>query len=289
MQEKVAFASFDGTPLNGVFTRPNSGTVSGAVLLLHGTPSEKNEDGFHSESPNPSATYKKLGGLVEYLDSCNVATFRFDYREQGENARTPNMENLSVSGMIADTEAGYQVLRHRLATDVPICVVGTSFAGGLSVKWLAAHDRVIKHLFLMAPLLDFPYTIRKTGVTEMDVMGMERLKKEAVSALESQGYLLSGGKRMSREFINEVMMMNVERDFMQLPCDCTIFHGTLDPVVPIEASFKFASLLGARARVIAVEGAVHGFGEQGDLEWATEKSKSNHEFVYLQLLERIRQ
>ena len=287
MERVVHFNSFDGTMLNGVLASPDDGRPRGGVLLLHGSPSEKNEGGFHSDAPDPGSDYKRLGGMVEYLTASGFLSLRFDYREQGDNVKTPNMENFSVSGMIADTESGYHVLRSNLGTDRPIFVVGTSFAGGLAVKWLVSYNRMVNYLFLMAPLLDFSSTIRKTGVIEKDTMGMERLTPSAVEKLNADGFLVSGGKKMSREFLNEVMMMNLEEDFKRLSCKSLIFHGTIDPVVPYQASAAFVGLSEGMSELVPVEGAVHGFGKEGDLEWETDQTKLNHETIYRKMIDRM--
>ena len=287
MQKAINFSSFDGTMLNGVLASPDEGAPRGGVLLLHGSPSEKNEGGFHSDAPEPEAKYKKLGGMVEYLTVSGFMSLRFDYREQGDNHKTPNMENLSVSGMISDSESGYHVLRSNLGTDAPIFVVGTSFAGGLAVKWLVSYNRTISYLFLMAPLLDFSSTIRKTDVIERDALGMERLTATAVANLNRDGFLVSGGKKMSREFLNEVMMMNLEEDFKRLSCKSLIFHGTIDPIVPYQTSAAFVGLSHGMSELIPVEAAVHGFGQEGDLEWETDQTRLNHETIYQKMIARM--
>lgn len=287
MQKRVEFSSFDGTKLNGVLASNGSARPKGGVLLLHGIPADKDEDGFYSEPPNPNDKHKKLGGMVEYLTSEGFLSLRFDYREQGENAKTPNMDNLSVSGMVADTDSGYRVLKNNLPDDTPIYVVGTSFAGGIAVKWLSSYNSRIDLLLLMAPLLDFPTTIRKTNVLEVDQLGMERLKKDAVEVLNSQGYLLSGGKKMKREFLNEVMMMNLEQDFARLSCKSVIFHGTLDAVVPYQASVDFVALSSGMSELVTVRDADHGFSEEGDFEWETDQSKLNQETVYREMMKRM--
>ena len=86
METKIAFRSFDGTVLNGIIQSPDKSTVKGGVLLLHGCPSEKNEWGFYSD-------------MAKFLEENAFASLRFDYREQGENKQTSNMENLTLSGM----------------------------------------------------------------------------------------------------------------------------------------------------------------------------------------------
>lgn len=287
MRKRVDFLSFDGTKLNGIIEIPEKKKIKGGVLLLHGCPSEKNEDGFHSEEPNKNGRYKKQGGMAEYLSQSGYLSLRFDYREQGENFKTSDMTSLSISGMVSDTESGYFELKNNLPANTPIYVVGTSFAGGIAVKWINSYNRTVNCLFLMAPLLDFAYTIRKTNVTKIDNRGMEILKKEAIFELNKNGFLISGGKKMNKEFINEVMMMNIKEEFQRLNVKSVIFHGTLDTVVPYETSVEFEKLSNGNCELVSIENAVHGFGIEGDLDWEADETLSNHERIYEEMIKRI--
>lgn len=273
METKIVFRSFDGTILNGIFQSPVKKDVRGGVLLLHGCPSEKNEWGFYSD-------------MAKFLEDNLFASFRFDYREQGENDKTENMENLTLSGMISDTESGYHELINLIGQGLPIFVVGTSFAGGLAIKWINAYKREVKRLFLMAPLLDVYFTITKAGIVTKDNHGADIIQDKSVRELNEQGFLISGGKKMNKAFINEVLMMNLDVEMRILKCDFDVFHGTKDTIVPFEHSTKYLKLAG-KGNLIPVENADHGFAVENDDDLTFPGTKENHYFVYKEMVRRM--
>lgn len=284
MDTLVKFISFDGTKLEGIFSCPKK--IRAAVILLHGCPSEKNEDGFYSEISDDERKYKKKGGMVEYFLDQGIASFRFDFREHGDSECTSNSSNLIISGMINDVESAYHELRKRVPNDMPISVVAASFAGGIAINWINIYKREVECLFLLAPLLNFADTIRKHHITCI-IDGFESLTKECMGELHENGYAEYGGKKMSKAFINEAMLMNIEFSFSQLKNKTIIIHGTDDPVILYQESKKFVQTYNPSCELIPITGAVHGFGVQGDLEWTYPKSLFNHEQIYNIMIGRI--
>lgn len=285
MNKRVVFNSFDGTRLEGVFSCPK-GKVKAAVLMLHGCPSEKNEDGFYSEAPDYNRKYKQKGGMAEYFFDQGVASFRFDFREHGESERTEKSSNLIISGMINDVESAFHQLKKLLSEDVPVFVAAASFAGGISINWINIYKRQIERLFLLAPLLDFADTIRKHHITCVE-NGFEFLKADCVSELHNIGYIVYGEKKMNKTFINEAMLMNVENAFSQLKSKATIIHGKEDPIIPYRVSEMFVRTHNPQCELIPVMDAVHGFGIKNDFDWESPESLLNHQKIYNVMIERI--
>lgn len=49
METKINFKSYDGTKLVGIYRAPESVSLKGIFLLIHGIPSEKDEWGFYKD------------------------------------------------------------------------------------------------------------------------------------------------------------------------------------------------------------------------------------------------
>ena len=285
MIKTVKFSSFDGTHLEGIFVCPKQ-EAKAAVLMLHGCPSEKNEDGFYSETPDDDRDYKQKGGMVEYFLDQGIASFRFDFREHGDSECTKNSSNLLVSGMINDVESAYNVLYKLVPQNTPMIIVAASFAGGIAINWLYIYKRKIARLFLLAPLLDFASTIKKHNITSIED-GFESLSNECAITLRKVGYIEYGEKKMNKAFINEALLMNIEDSFCRLECKSTIIHGTGDFVIPYYTSERFVKEYNQDCELIPIPNAVHGFGVKDDYEWTDRESLKNHEIIYSKMIERI--
>ena len=232
MIQQVEFSSFDGTKLFGKIESIKDVPIKGAVLLLHGCPSYMDEYGFYSNSH--SDLYPN-GGMAEILAKNGFISLRFNYRYQDKDISPMDMNDLSISGMISDTEAAYWKLEEYVGANIPVYVFATSFAGGFVAKWINTYQRSIKKLFLAAPLLYLPYTLIKNGLLNTNT-DMAKLNDSTIAEIQNSGYIISGGKKVTSVFANEVMQINQENEFSILNCNTVIFHGDIDTYVPLSQS-----------------------------------------------------
>ena len=258
MKESISFNSMDGTLLEGVFEK-NKGDLKAGFLLLHGCPSYKEEFGFYGGNPN---AFMLDGGMAEFLSARNVASLRFNYRDQGEGIKAEQMQDLTISGMISDTEAAYRLLRNKIGGSVPVYIVATSFAGGLAIRWLNIYNPSVKKLFLMCPLIDTSYTIRKCNLLE-SVHGLEQLKKEFALELKEKGYFISNGKKVNKAFLNEALQSDMIHEIKRLAIETIVYHGTIDDFVPYEKTIELMPYF-KKGILITLEDARHGFGGPKD-------------------------
>lgn len=284
--KKIQFTSLDGINLEGVLTIPNGSDVHGGFLLLHGCPSYMDEFGFYSGEPNE---YMPFGGMAEFLATNGYITLRFNYRSQSATMTQEEMGDLSVSGMLIDTESAYHTLLKYCPHSIPIFIVGTSFAGGISIQWINNFEREIAHLFLMCPLLDMRHTLRRTNAIISN--GEYEILAPGVSeALKTQGYVYSGDRKMNYAFFDELLSMNIKREFSLLACPNTIFHGTIDPSVRyIDSKEYVEKYSNGKSILFTYENARHGFGGPRNAEGKSDITikYKNHQDIFEKMLLRI--
>lgn len=286
MKKQIEFESFDGTVIGGEFIARNGSKPKAAVLLLHGCPSYMDEYGFYS---NEESDLYPNGGMVEIFEKNNIASLRFNYRDQYKDAFAENMNNLSISGMISDTEAAYWKLIELVNEDAPIYVVATSFAAGFAPKWINTYDRKIDKLFLMCPLLDISFTLSKRNA--IDLSGRyPKLNDQYKNELMKQGWFISGGKKVSSAFANECMQINYLQEFSLLRAKTYLFHGNIDTFVPISQSKEVTSKY-THIKLYEFIDSGHGFVAPWDKglpdDYRLEFKAKNLNEVYRLLLEEI--
>lgn len=286
-EKAVKFTSLDGVELDGKITKPKENNhIKGGFLLLHGCPSYMDEYGFYSGDPNK---YMLHGGMAEFLAANGFLSLRFNYRSQSIDMTPEKMGDLTVSGMIADTESAYQLLISLIGVDVPIYVVGTSFAGGISIQWINNFEREITHLFLMCPLLDMRYTLRRTNAI-VNNGKYEILAPDIILGLNEKSYVYSGDRKMNYAFFDELLTMNIKREFSLLSCPNTVFHGTIDPSVRYEDSKEFVEKYSnGKSILYTYENARHGFGGPKDAAGNADITikQRNHQDIFTKMLKRI--
>lgn len=208
--EHVTINSLDGYPLPATIDTPIGLAIKGCFLLLHGCPSYKDEYGFYGYE-----TRDKIG-MSEYFASKGYMCLRFNYRSQDINMSPIDMHDLQINGMVNDTEAAFLYLKQRAKGNINIYVVATSFAGSIALLWEQSFQHNINHLFLMCPLLEIRDTLRSRDITYIDPNGCERISDDVVIELNNKGYIISGERKMTRAFINEVLAANTQKILLSI-------------------------------------------------------------------------
>lgn len=273
MQKKIKFKSFDGTNLVGIYTTLNSQTkekINAAFLMVHGLPSNKDEWGFYKD-------------MSEYFLENNYASFRFDFRYNGES-QEGSFQNLTISSLINDIESAYWQLRNLVGETTKIFVVGTSCGGGVTVKWLNTFKRDVQKLFLMAPVLDYVYEV--TGkLRTYSEKKFSPLAKEIINKMEING-TLNDDIGYGIEMLNESNIFNIKDEFGMCKIPIHIFQGNDDSIVPI--SITKENIKGfENIELVQIDKADHGFAVEGDDDLTDPLTKENHFYVYKEILKRI--
>ena len=269
MEQKVNFQSYDGTELVGILNTAGN-TTKGALLMIHGMPSEKNEWGFYSD-------------MSAFLAEHGIVSFRFDLRYNGES-QEGSISNLTLSNMCNDIESAYWQLKNKLPNAIPIYAVGTSFSGGVTVKWANIFKRDIAHIFLMAPLLDYDRDI--TG-NKLPPAGNNyiAMPEKSLKLLKENG-VLDDEVRYGYHMINEAHLFDINHELSLNKSPITVFQGDSDSSVPLGITKEYTDQHGYIELVI-IKGADHGFAVEGDDDLTFPGTKENHFFVYQEQLNRM--
>lgn len=283
--ENISIDSLDGYTLTATLDVPTSADIKGGFLLLHGCPSYKDEYGFYGYE----SSINKIG-MSEYFASRGYVCLRFNYRSQGKDLSPNEMNDLSINGMVNDTEAAFLLLNQMVGQN--IYVVATSFAGAIALQWAQGFQHDISHLFLMCPLLEIRDTLRSRNIIAVDSYGQEKATPEVVDALNQQGYIISGDRKMTRAFINEILAVNAKKAFVDFAGTSTIFHGTMDTSVDYNTSVEYQKLSSEKCELILMKDLLHGFGPRKDMGYSPEERScikyKTWQNIYAEMEKRLR-
>lgn len=258
METILQFRSYDGTPLEGTYSR--SGSASDAVVILvHGITSSRDEFGLFS-------------GLAAHLANEGLPSLRFDYRCHGKSDRP--MEAMTLSGIVNDVEsAAATSLGQENASSAH--VVGMSFGGGLSAFWAATTKITVSSVVMLAPVIDY----------EEDILGQHgaivdgKLTEDAARMLWRHGYLEMDGIKYGSALLNELRFISGEAGLPRVTCDSLIIHGDADSVVPYASSVRFAQTC-ERCELVNIPGTDHGFAVGDDEDLSSSETKDKHGEVF---------
>lgn len=268
IEKIINFKSYDGTNLVGIYTLPNK--VEHSLLMIHGLPSDKDEWGFYKD-------------MSIYMAQHNIATFRFDFRFNGESQQG-DFSNLTLSMLINDIESAYWKLQEFVDTTA-ISVIGTSCGGGISVAWKNRFKRDIKNLFLMAPVLDYEYEV--TGKIKQNYYdSFISLDNDILKILEST-QRLNDDIGYGYQMLNEAHIFDINEEFSKNNTPIYIFQGDQDTIVPFKLTQTLIVDFLKNIELIPILGADHGFAVEGDDDLTALGTKENHKLVYLGILKRI--
>lgn len=255
-QENLEFLSRDGLNLFGTIAAPR-GEIVGAMLMVHGITSDREEWGIFEEVANEIA-------------QDGVASLRFDFRGHGKS--TLDGEIISLSGILSDVLAAWDVLEDRLrakSNKFKRFTLGSSYGGGLSY---AAASRVgcIDRSFMIAPVLNY--------LTDLD-----NCAPNWRSELGRKGHFYYNDLKLGRPLANDAMYFD---PLVSSEIPATIFHGTLDSDVSIDLS-RDAAVRHPNIELVPVEGAGHVMNVPDDYDLEEGASWSYIRFVIEQIRKRI--
>ena len=123
-------------------------------------------------------------------------------------------------------------------------------------------------------------------------MGQERVTAEIVEELNKKGHIISGDRKMTRAFINEILAVNAKKAFIDYAGTSTIFHGTMDTSVDYKSSVEYQKLSPKRCELILLKDLLHGFGPRKDMGYSSEeRSKMKYQTwqnIYVEMEQRLK-
>jgi esterase/lipase len=262
---KIRFLSYDGIELTGTFAKSKRQTKA-AVLMLHGIPSWQHEWGFYSK-------------MAECFCDNGIASLRFNYRfwYDGLN-KYGNLNKLTLSQLINDSESAYWKLRGLITGRVPIYVVARSFAGGVSIKWINAFNRSINKIYLMAPCFDYEYELFGNYKNYTSAYN-QLLNEEQINLLTKNGYI-NQELNYGREMCNEAHVFNIYNELKIINSKIIIFHGTGDTIVPIDITEKILMDY-PEIELIKIKDAKHSFGGLKRSDGTSDSSTKNKNIQFI--------
>ena len=244
VEQQVAFRSLDGLTLRGTLAVPGE-APSAIAVLVHGGGVTREEGGFFTR-------------LAAALAGAGVASLRFDLRGHGES--DGQQEDLTLSAIANDI----RVAVDRVATEragSPAALIGASFAGGITAFFASRYPDRVQSLVLLNPLLNY----KKRFVDDKPYWTDDHIDEAAGQELAENGSLPhSPTFRLGRPLLTEVFQLRPLLALPDIAAPTLFVHGTQDTFIPIESSRDAIGRLTAKAQLVEVDGAQHGFAVHDD-------------------------
>ncbi len=221
---------------------PDSGEKPPVVIMFHG---------FTGNRMEPSFMFVRFSRL---LLEHGIASVRFDFWGSGESEGS--FEKMTFSGELQDARDIFSYVSDGKSFDSDrIFLLGLSMGGSIAsclagelgervrglILWSAAGE--MKKLFL-AHMEEIERKKREVGVKNINM---------DVNPLDSNGLLIG------KEFVDDVMSVEIMKAASHYRGDVLILHGDEDPTVPLEVSYEYSRLFGERAEHHVIKGGDHTF------------------------------
>ncbi|MBP2034191.1 alpha/beta superfamily hydrolase [Clostridium algifaecis] len=242
MQKSVEIKN-KGLTLRGMVHTPQiiTGRIP-LVCLFHGFMGNKAEQHF---------IFVKLSRILENI---GIASVRFDFDGSGES--DGNFVDMTMSKELDDARA---ILNYAKSLDFvdtsKIAVLGISMGGAVASMLAGECKDDIKALCLWAPAGNMGELVM-TGRSENDING-----------LKERGYYDLDGFAVGKDFVEDVLKLDIFGIAAPYDKNVLIIHGTEDKSVPFTISERYGEIYGTKAVIHAVKGSDHTFDSK---EWEDE-------------------
>lgn len=255
----VTIRTLDGLHLAGTFSTPE-GPSGQAVVLVHGGGVTREEGGFFTR-------------LATGLAEAGVASLRFDLRGHGESEG--RQEELTLSAILNDIRVALAHVRHATGVSA-VSLLGASFGGGLCGYYAAKRPVEIDRLVLLNPQLNY----KRRTIDSRPYWSDDQISDEAARELNERGYIqFTPALRHGRPIFNEVFWLQPHTVLAEIAAPTLIVHGSKDTFVPVESSREAVTEFTARAELVEIEGAQHGFAVHEDPLYTKPQSQQWQAFV----------
>ncbi|MCH9829165.1 MAG: alpha/beta fold hydrolase [Gammaproteobacteria bacterium] len=240
-------AEIESLPLdNGEYRIPGTLTLPGrlqvasscpAVLMLHGTGSNKDEVG---------GVYKRLAGE---LARAGIASLRIDFAGTGDSS--VDYRQYTLSGATRDARVALKALGEHVGVDPQrLGVLGFS-QGGLIAQVLVVKQPDIRALATWS-------SVANDGIGVFQPLFDEHLDQARRDGYAVVNFPWRGPLNFSLEWFDEVRASTALSDMAGYHGRLLAIAGLADDAVPYEASLRLAEAAGSTdARVLLIKGADH--------------------------------
>lgn len=202
--------------------------------------------GFTGNKMEPHFIFVKLSRMLE---AKGIASVRFDFSGSGES--DGDFVDMTILGELREAKDILDYVKTLDFVDKErIAAVGLSMGG--AVASMLAGDRVddIKALCLWAP------------AGNMGELILKRDNAAENSSLEKHGYTDIGGLLLGKEFIEEVINLDIFEKASHFDKNVLLIHGNGDQTVPFSTSERYLEVYETRAVLHTIENGDHTFNRK---------------------------
>jgi uncharacterized protein len=237
LQKSVEIQS-NGLTLRGMLHIPNGASHKTPIVCIF--------HGFTSNKMEPHFIFVKLSRMLE---TYGIASVRFDFSGSGES--DGDFVNMTISKELEDAK---NILDYVKSLDFvessKIGIVGLSMGGAVASMLAGDRNDDIKALCLWAP----------AGVMK-DLIAKGQNDEQAKS-MSQNGYSDIGGLLLGKDFITDLMNVNIYAQASKFDKNVLLLHGDKDATVPMIASEKYLEIYETKAALHIIKGGDHTFNSQ---------------------------
>jgi pimeloyl-ACP methyl ester carboxylesterase len=257
--DPIRVPTVDGYELSVVVTQAEPDDV---IIWLHGISVNKDEHlGFFRDG-------------ARWLAGKGISSIRFDFRGHGESSGSSL--DFSIIGQNLDTRSIFDFAQRTFGSTARVHLVGASFGAPPALFAAARWPVAIRSVTLIAPVLSYVRTFLKPE-TEW-ARGL--FSKKTLRRLDEVGRLhFDDTFNIGLRLVEEMRVIRPTTTLAELRQPVLILHGDRDSMVPYDASAQACRGL-RHVRFVTLEGADHGFMQEGDEEGTSQASRKNKERIY---------
>ncbi|MBC8060288.1 MAG: alpha/beta hydrolase [Clostridiaceae bacterium] len=234
MQKAIEIQS-NGLTLRGMLHIP-SGAIEKTpiVCIFHG---------FTGNKMEPHFIFVKLSRMLE---SVGIASVRFDFGGSGES--DGDFKDMTISKELEDAKNILDYVKSLDFVDQrKIGVVGLSMGGAVASMLAGDRKEDIMSLCLWAPAGDMKELILQTQT------------EEHIKSMKENGYADIGGLLLGKEFMEDIMKINIYGKAAKFDKNILLLHGDKDATVPMISSEKYLETYETRGALHVVKDGDHTF------------------------------
>ncbi len=257
----------DGYEISIVLSRGGSREV---VIWMHGISVDKDEYlGFFRD------------GAQRFAEN-GVTSIRFDFRGHGDSSGSSL--DFSVVGQNLDVRAIMALAQRQFGSGSRIHVVGASFGAPPAIFAAARYPDAVHSVSLIAPVLSYQRTFLEPETDwARDLFSPQRLRE-----LEDTGRLYFDSEFcIGHRLVEEMRVIRPDIALAGIQQRVLVVHGDRDSMVPYDVTVQACRGL-QHVKLVTLNGADHGFMQEGDEEGVSPQSVANKERIYCMLEEHLR-
>lgn len=267
MMESLRVRTIDGYDISTVLSRRDPREVA---VWMHGISVDKDEYlGFFRDG-------------AQWFADKGISSVRFDFRGHGESSGSSL--DFSVVAQNLDVRAVMDLAQRQFGSGARIHVVGASFGAPPAVFAAARYPEAVHSVSLIAPVLSYHRTFLEP---ETD-WAKELFSPEKLRQLDDTGRLyFDSDFCIGHRLIEEMRIVRPATALADLQQRVLVVHGDRDSVVPYDATAEACRGL-QHVKLVTLNGADHGFMQEGDEEGVSPQSIGNKESIYRMIEEHLR-